>query len=290
VRRRVALVAALAIVLIAGASAARGAGGGNGESGGDQAATGAILGGDTAEAVATEGRDLGPANRPRRGGGDVVCRLYDDAQPDRALGPDDFGPEVYGVAVSVLRICTDRETGEYVDVDIVTVTPPLAGATVDPRRLAVMARSRLPLPLPEARMNPAGEQTVNVETWLWVDNWTTQSRSATAGGVTSTVVATPIEQRWTFGSPGERKVCTDAGAPYDLGRRASEQSTSCSYTFRRSSAQAANNEVRVTATLVWRVTWSSNIGTGGDLGLVSRTTTIATRVAEHQALNDTRSS
>ena len=32
-----------------------------------------------------------------------------------------------------------------------------------------------------------------------------------------------------------------------------------------------------------------NIGASGDLGFVSRTTTIPTRVAEHQALNDSRS-
>lgn len=255
----------------------------------DQQASGELLGGDTAEVVAREGRDLGPRDRPRRGGGDVVCRLYDDAQPDRALGPDDFGPEVYGVAVQVLRVCTDRDTGEYVDVDVVTVTPPLPGAVVDPARLAVMARSRLPLPLPSPRLSPEGEQTVNVATWLWVDNWQPQTRSATAGGVTTVVVATPVEQRWTFGAPSERKVCSDAGTPYDLARPAAEQSTTCSYTFRHSSAGQPNDTYKVTVTLVWHVTWTSNIGAAGDLGFVSRTTTIPTRVAEHQALNQARS-
>ena len=219
----------------------------------------------------------------------MVCRLYDDAQPDRALGPDDFGPEVYGVAVQVLRVCTDRDTGEYVDVDVITVTPPLPGAIVDPARLAVMARSRLPLPLPSPRMSPEGEQTVNVASWLWVENWQPQTRSATAGGVTTVVVATPVEQRWTFGSPSERKVCSDAGTPYDLARPAAEQSTTCSYTFRHSSAGQPNDTYKVTVTLVWHVTWTSNIGAAGDLGFVSRTTTIPTRVAEHQALNQARS-
>jgi len=255
----------------------------------DQQASGELLDGDTAEVVAREGRDLGPRDRPRRGGGDVVCRLYDDAQPDRALGPDDFGPEVYGVAVQVLRVCTDRDTGEYVDVDVITVTPPLPGAIVDPARLAFMARSRLPLPLPSPRMSPEGEQTVNVASWLWVDNWQPQTRSATAGGVTTVVVATPVEQRWTFGSPAERKVCSDAGTPYDLARPAAEQSTTCSYTFRHSSAGQPNDTYKVTVTLVWHVTWTSNIGAAGDLGFVSRTTTIPTRVAEHQALNQARS-
>ncbi|HUP86814.1 MAG TPA: hypothetical protein VM143_14245 [Acidimicrobiales bacterium] len=193
------------------------------------------------------------------------------------------------MAVQVLRVCTDRDTGEYVDVDVVTVTPPLPGAIVDPARLAVMARSRLPLPLPSPHMSPEGEQTVNIDSWLWVDNWQPQTRSATAGGVTTVVAATPVEQRWTFGSPSERKVCVDAGTPYDLERPASEQSTTCSYTFRHSSAGQPNNTYKVTVTLVWHVTWTSNIGASGDLGFVSRTTTIPTRVAEHQALNQARS-
>ena len=287
-RLSVATVIAAALVTLL-AHPAFAANPGNGESGGDQAASGEILGGDTAEVVAREGRDLGPRDRPRRGGGDVVCRLYDDAQPDRALGPDDFGPEVYGVAVQVLRVCTDRDTGEYVDVDVVTVTPPLPGAIVDPARLAVMARSRLPLPLPSPRMSPEGEQTVNVDSWLWVDNWQPQTRSATAGGVTTVVVATPVEQRWTLGSPSERKVCADAGTQYDLARPAAEQSTTCSYTFRHSSAGQPNDTYKVTVTLVWHVTWTSNIGASGDLGFVSRTATIPTRVAEHQALNQARS-
>lgn len=138
-------------------------------------------------------------------------------------------------------------------------------------------------------MNPDGEQTVNVPTWLWVDNWEPQSRTASAGGVTATVTAAPVEQRWTFGSLAERVVCQDAGTPYDLGRPAGEQSTDCSYTFRHSSAGQPGSAYPVTATIVWHVTWSSNIGASGDLGFVSRTTTIPTRVAEHQALNDSRS-
>jgi len=284
--RRVAAALLLSSLVHLSPPSALAAPGPGGEFGTDQTATGELLGGDTAEVVAREGRDLGPQDRARRGGGDVVCRLYDDAQPDRALGPDDFGPDVYGKPVQVLRVCTDRDTGEYVDTDILTVTPPLPGAFVDPRRLAVMARSRLPLPLPSARMNPAGEQTVNVDSWLWVDNWEPQTRSATAGGVTTVVVATPVEQRWTFGSPSEKKVCADAGTPYDLSRPASEQSTTCSYTFRHSSAGQPNSAYRVSVTLVWRVTWTSNIGASGDLGFVSRTATIPTRVAEHQALND----
>lgn len=286
--RRLIVAAVTAVLVLSPLVAIAGPAGGGGEFGTDQVASGELLGSDTAEAVAREGRDLGPTDQPRRGGGNVVCRLYDDAQPDEAVDPSKFGPEVHGKPVQLLRLCVDRDTGDYIGADLITVIPP-GTVPADPRRLATMARSRLPLPLPAARMSPQGDQTVNLESWLWVENWATQSRSATAGAVTSTVVATPVEQRWTFGSPSQRKVCADAGKPYDLSRRPSEQSTTCSYTFRRSSDGQPGDVFQVTVTLVWHVTWNSNIGASGDLGFVSRTTTIPTRVAEHQALNEARS-
>jgi hypothetical protein len=291
VRLRLALVSALAAsvllgVYVSGAAAASEPAPG-GAFGGDQEASGELLGDGSAEAVARDGGDLGDEREARRGGGNVVCRFYDDASGE-PVNPWNLMPELNGLQVQILRMCDDVETGEYVSIDLIIVVPPLA-TPADARELAVMARSRLPLPLPEARMNPSGEQTVNLPTWLWVDNWEPQTRTATAGGVTSTVVATPVEQRWTFGSPAERKVCADAGTPYDTSRPASEQATDCSYTFRHSSAGQPGDAYRVTVTLVWHVTWTSNIGASGDLGFVSRTTTIPTRVAEHQALNDSGS-
>lgn len=291
--RRVARVAAISFIVTAlvalvppsvGAAAAQG---GGGESGSDRSATGELLGDGSAEVVARDGGDLGDENEPRRGGGNVICRYYDDATGD-PVNPWNLPAELNGLNIQVLRMCDDADTGEYVSVDLIIIVPPLV-AQADAGELAQMARTRLPLPLPAARMNPEGDQTVNLASWLWVDNWQTQTRSATAGGVTSVVVATPVEQRWTFGSPSEKKVCTDAGTPYDISRPASEQSTTCSYTFRHSSAGQPENAYRVTVTLVWHVTWTSNIGASGDLGFVSRTATIPTRVAEHQALNDSRS-
>lgn len=290
-RRRltfVVLLVGLFAVAVGEPAFATAQGGGGGESGSDRSATGELLGdGSGALATAHDGADLGDETQPRRGGGNVVCRYYDDATGD-PVNPWNLPPELNGEQVQILRDCVDADTGEYVSIDDIIIVPPLV-PQADAGELASMARSRLPLPLPAARMSPAGDQTVNLESWLWVDNWVTQTRSATAGGVTSVVVATPVEQRWTFGSPSEKKICTDAGTPYDLSRQPSEQSTTCSYTFRHSSAGQPGDAFRVTVTLVWHVTWTSNIGAGGDLGFVSRTSIIPTRVAEHQALNDSGS-
>lgn len=287
----VALVVAAALVSADRASAQQP--GGGGAFGDDQQAGGQLLGDGTAEAFASDGRDLGPADHPRRGGGDVVCRLYDDATGD-PIDLTALSPALDGQEVMILRICEDRTTGEYVRIEIITVVPPVVTA-IQPRELAAMARSRLPLPLPHARTNPDGPQTVNVETWLWVDNWRAESRSATAAGVTATVTATPVKHTWTFGSPAETKTCFDAGVPYDTSRPSSEQATSCSYTFRHSSqGQQAQQSggvfvpadvYAVKVTLTWHVTWSSNIGPAGDLGFVSRTLTIPMPVHERHALN-----
>jgi hypothetical protein len=258
---------------------------GGGAFGGDRAATGQLLGDGSAQASARDGAD--DESRPRRGGGNVVCRYYDEGSGE-PVNPWHLPEFLNGEQVQIVRDCVDADTGEYVSFDVIIVTPPL-GPNADSDQLAAMASSRLPLPLPEARMNPNGDQTVNVPSWLWVENWQAETRTATAGNVTSTVVATPVEQRWTFGSLAERVVCRDAGTRYDMSRPSSEQTPSCSYTFRHSSAGQPGDAYRVVVTLVWHVTWTSNIGASGDLGLVSRTRTIPTRVAEHQALNDTGS-
>lgn len=287
-RLRMPLVAIVVAIVVTWPVAVAAETPGGGAFGGDREATGELLEDGSAEAVAREGGDLGDEGTARRGGGNVVCRYYDEGSGE-PVNPQDLPEELNGQQVQLVQDCVDADTGEYVRIRVIVVTPPLV-PEADPGELASMARSRLPLPLPEARMNPDGDQTVTLPTWLWVDNWETQTRSATAGGVTSTVVATPVEQRWTFGSPSERVVCRDAGAQYDTSRPASEQSTSCSYTFEHSSAGQPGDAYRVTVTLVWHVTWTSNIGASGDLGLVSRTRTIPTRVAEHQALNDSGSS
>src|SRR5437764_4968337 len=164
---------------------------GGGAFGSDRQAVGSLLGDGSAEAVAQDGSDIGDPTAPRGGGGNVICHYYDDAT-GASVNPWGLPSQLNGSNVMILRACVDADTGEYVSVGDIVVVPPLV-PQADPRDLAVMARSRLPLPLPEARMNPQGDQTVNLETWLWVDNWQTQTRSATASGATSAVAATPVE-------------------------------------------------------------------------------------------------
>lgn len=294
-RMAVVGAAGLALALVVNVSAVMAQeGGGSGAYGDDQQAGGSLLGDGTAEVWAEDGSDLGSADQARPGGGNLECVWMGmDPETESAAGPIDWEymrnppADVVGAEVTIIRSCADAN-GMYVS-EMVTLTLPTAEPpTVDPEDLALMARAQLPLPLPEAQMSPPGEQTVHLETWLWVENWDDQTRTATAGGVTATVRAVPVRQTWTFGTAGEQKTCHDAGRAYDLGRAPSAQRTTCSYTFRRSSAGEPDGAFQVEVTMTWAISWTSNVGASGELGVVSRTVTIPTRVAEHQAVGESR--
>lgn len=152
-----------------------------------------------------------------------------------------------------------------------------------PAALARQALNYAPLALPVIRMSPDPrfDQLVNVQTWLWVDAaaWVPMNTSASIDGVTVTTTAIPQRVRWDMGD-GEQVVCAGPGTPYDPAHP--DATPACSYAFRR----PAEHNV-VTATIEWAVRWAapaSRAG-GGDLGTVSRSSSVAVRVVESQVLN-----
>jgi len=269
-------------------------GGGGEASRDDQRAGGELLDdGSGAEVVAEDGGDLGDPTAPRRGGGDVVCRYFDEGSGDpvdlRALPP-----ETYGLQVQIARICDDVVTGDYVVSDVIIVVPPV-GAPTDPRDLAVMARSRLPFPLPDVAFSPPLEDPddfllVQLESWIWATNWAEVSRTASAGGVVATVTARPVRMTWDFtprrSDPDTEGGCAGPGTPYDPSKRPEDQSTACSITFRHSSAGEPGAAYEGHLTVIYEVSWTSNLGAGGSLGTVPRTSVVPVRVGEQQALNE----
>jgi hypothetical protein len=128
---------------------------------------------------------------------------------------------------------------------------------------------------------------VHVASWLWLDGdlWRSHSSSASAGGVTATVTATPTRTLWDMGN-GETVVCDGPGTPYDPSRADAAQSTSCSYTYRNSSAGRPGNAYPVTVTVEWQLGWTVTGAPGGGAlpGLTTSTST-AVPVGEVQALN-----
>lgn len=181
------------------------------------------------------------------------------------------------------RSCPDGSGG--VTNDLIPV--PGGGPAVDPTVLRDEAIDRLKLPQPTVAMNPPGEQVVHIESWLWIDDaiWTTHSRSVSAGGVTTTVTATPRRVIWDMGN-GDSVNCDGPGTPYDPSRPAEEQTTDCAYTYRHSSAGQPGDAYEVTATVEWQVSWTvTGAAGGGALPAMFTSAPTAVRVAEMQALN-----
>ena len=163
------------------------------------------------------------------------------------------------------------------------------GTAVDPAQLATEALQRTPLPEPEITMAPAPDipQLVNLTTFLWLpaEQWQTASASASAGGVTSTVTATPTRVIWDMGQ-GDTVVCDGPGVPYRPDLPDERQPSDCHFTYRFSSAGAPGNAFTVTATLEWETTWSvSGAPGGGSLGIVRRSASTRVQVAELQTVN-----
>lgn len=163
--------------------------------------------------------------------------------------------------------------------------PPL----VNPAMLGRQALSKLTLPTPSIEMAPPTDrdQLVNVNSWLWVESaaWRSLSATAAAGPVSATATAAPAEVVWNMGD-GHTLTCRGPGVPYDSSDP--NASTYCSYTWTSSSAGQPDGVYRVTATVYYQAGWTA-VGApgGGNFGLVpGPTSTVAVRVAESQAINN----
>lgn len=163
--------------------------------------------------------------------------------------------------------------------------PPGAAPLPSPAQLAQMAYNQLRLPTPTIAANPAGEQLVNLPTWMWLSSgWGPVSATASVPGVSVTAVATPTSVSWSMGD-GSTVTCTGAGTPFKPGTDPKAPSPDCGHTYRTSSASQASQAFPVTATVHWTVTWSG-AGQGGTFPDMTTTGNAAFRVAESQALNN----
>ncbi|MFJ6901517.1 hypothetical protein [Streptomyces hokutonensis] len=155
-----------------------------------------------------------------------------------------------------------------------------------PAQLAQVARSQLRLPSPKVEANPAGEQLVNLPTWMWLErgNWVPVSATASVPGVSVTAVARPKSVVWVMGD-GASVTCTGPGTPYGSASNPKRASPDCGYTYRTSSAGQPDSAFAVSATVHWTVTWAG----AGQTGVFPDLTTESDadfRVAESQALNN----
>lgn len=157
-----------------------------------------------------------------------------------------------------------------------------------PDTLVREARDSLRPPAPEIRMSPRveWEQIVHLPTWLWVDEsaWRAPTARADAGRAWAEAKAVPTRVVWDMGN-GDTVTCRGPGTPYDESRSERRQGSDCTYTYEVSSEGRPGETYRVTATIVYDVSWSGSGDSGGDLGTISRSAAVDVRVAELQAVN-----
>lgn len=158
------------------------------------------------------------------------------------------------------------------------------GAAVAPEVVARQAVSKLRLPNVSIVVSPAGDQLVGLPTWLALagGSWAAQSATAAVPGVSVTATATPTMAVWEMGDGG-RVTCDGPGTVWRAGMDPGAASPDCGYTYRRSSAGAADQTFSLNVTVSWSVSWQG----AGQRGTVPNLTTVAAAriaVAESQAL------
>jgi hypothetical protein len=126
---------------------------------------------------------------------------------------------------------------------------------------------------------PPAVQIVYLPTWVWLDESSWGSRSATASvpGLSITATATASRLVLTTGD-GTTVTCTDHGTAWASGMNADGPSPTCGHTYTRPGS------FTLTATVTWTVTWAG----GGQTGAVPDLVTTAAQtvgVTEAQALN-----
>lgn len=231
--------------------------------------------------VTIPGQGGGPGEQAGGGGGGPNC-TRSDGTPDylryeglqvttmeeqrTEIRPEEQRPGVY------LHIYCGNE---WVDFRFFADAP--AVPVIDPRTLADSVTITPADPV--IRTNPeAGSHLVNLQAWFWTESWAGEQETATAGPVTVTVTAEPRELIIDPGDGTGAFTCTGQQPAYDPNRSVEAQSSNCTHTYRRAGHFTA------TATIVYAVSFTSNVGVGGDLGTIEPDATLALAVREGQAI------
>lgn len=147
------------------------------------------------------------------------------------------------------------------------------------------------LPAPTVGSAPAVDRgVVNVGMWFWTNPTQYRPVSVTAWVPTLTGIAwattTAIPVRLVFGSgePGSSPTtCQGPGRAW-LPQFGDELASSCMYTYLHSSEVTPSKVFDAKLSIVWSVSWRSNVGSGGNLGQLVSTTNQAVTVDEIQAV------
>lgn len=249
---------------------------------------GEIIGGTPAIVVAVDGTGAIFARRTYRsaGGGPTwTCQYFpltpvDGSTPE--IGFDRTEPITPEIDQLVALTCFVN--GDQVYQEMILFDPAMPfGAVTAAADAALLARELLPLPDPDVLTSPpAGRpQLVGVATWFRVETaWQTFSATATLGGVSATVTATPTRVEWDPGDTSAPITCDGPGAAFDPARPGAV--SDCSHTYLRRTPPGGAHAL--TATITYDVAWTATDGSSDVLDPVTRTSTVAVAVDEAQAV------
>ncbi|MCH7229963.1 hypothetical protein L0U85_03685 [Glycomyces sp. L485] len=236
-----------------------------GQDGGSSDDTGSDSGGGTDSTGSSGGEAVDPDG----------CE-YITVDPD--LAPPGIGERPSEDHVLVARACRGEDAGSVTDFQWVEADEN-GNLAIDPEILAAQAVDNLQLPRPAIEASPAEAQLVHLATWLWIEeaSWQTQTATASVPGLTVTVTAAPVKATWDMGD-GNTVTCRGPGTAWE-GIDPEASSPDCGHTYMRPS----DEPLRTSVTVYWEVTWSGG-GESGSVPGMTTTDSVTWQVVESHSL------
>ncbi|MGX1560259.1 hypothetical protein [Streptomyces sp. NPDC055506] len=229
--------------------------------------------------------------------GDIIDHRYKNGHPYENYNLDKQGEGMFWAAVKNPKRKDDPEANScdkqpfWVDEG----EPPNEPLAVSPQVLAEYAYDELPVPGTEIKMAPTGKSTVNLPTWIWLDKAKFKKLSVTASlpgtGLSATTTAEPLSlhidpgtaDAEAYPASGECAINEDGsiGEPYAKGKAG--RTPPCGVSYLRSTGDGESYPL--SATVTWKISWTSTNGDGGRLPDGTFGTTQDVTVQEIQSVN-----
>lgn len=171
------------------------------------------------------------------------------------------------------QVAGDKTSGSLVQcVDgMVRWIPEGASTIPDARQLALTAANKALFAVPAVQTAPAREYPsyVHLQNWLWVPEtqWVDITSTAAVGPTSVTARGKPVRIEWDLGN-ADTTSCSTAGRAWTPAMTDSDD-TNCEYSYDTVSASQPGGVYRLSARIVYSVTWSCSgacTSPGGDLG------------------------
>lgn len=228
---------------------------------------------------------VGSVSIPRTGhtritGKDPIdCKFY--AIDSTGSDPNQLGkgPEITDLipGTPLLRECYYTTTGHIAEPITLIIYPTPNTPDAHTQALA-QALSQLTIEIPTPQNSPQQPIPVQMETFFWDTNPTTQTTQATANGVTATLTAQHTTTTYQLGDI-TTLTCPEPTPPYNPTQHVRNQPSTCHTHFNTNTTTLTTN-----TTSTWHLTWTATNGQTGDLGNIQRTTTTPLHIQEYETV------